>query len=130
MRELRYEVKALGRDGRLVYDGSNGGRGDEATFIYFRSGTPWAWPSRHRRIDLTRFVVRHEFGRPFCDSIRTLDVLLTILFFAAVIAILYVARGVIVTFAFAILLAYLIDPVVRFLQNHSLFLRSRSSSRR
>ena len=40
------------------------------------------------------------------------------------IAILYVARAVIITFAFAILLAYLIDPVVRFLQSHSLFFRN------
>jgi predicted PurR-regulated permease PerM len=31
---------------------------------------------------------------------------------------------VIITFAFAILLAYLIDPVVRFLQRHSLFFRN------
>jgi predicted PurR-regulated permease PerM len=54
---------------------------------------------------------------------RTLNVLLTISVFAAVMAILYVARGVMITFAFAILLAYLIDPVVRFLQNHSLFFR-------
>ena len=55
---------------------------------------------------------------------RTLNVLLTILLVAAGIAILYVARGVIITFIFAILLAYLIDPVVRFLQTHSLFFRN------
>ena len=55
---------------------------------------------------------------------RTLNVLLTTLLFAAAIAILYIARGVIITFAFAILLAYLIDPVVRFLQSHSLFFRN------
>jgi predicted PurR-regulated permease PerM len=55
---------------------------------------------------------------------RALNVLLTILLVAAGIAILYVARGVIITFIFAILLAYLIDPVVRFLQTHSLFFRN------
>ena len=55
---------------------------------------------------------------------RTLNVLLTILAFAVVLAILYVARGVIITFVFAILLAYLIDPVVRFLQTHSLFFKN------
>src|SRR5580700_9204935 len=55
---------------------------------------------------------------------RTFNVLLTILLVAAGIAILYVARGVIITFIFAILLAYLIDPVVRFLQTHSLFFRN------
>ena len=37
---------------------------------------------------------------------------------------LYVARSVIVLFAFAILLAYLINPVVRFLQRHSLFFKN------
>jgi predicted PurR-regulated permease PerM len=55
---------------------------------------------------------------------RTLKVLLTILVFVLALAILYVARGVIITFVFAILLAYLIDPVVRFLQTHSLFFKN------
>lgn len=55
---------------------------------------------------------------------RTADLLLTILLFAAALAIAYVARAVIVIFAFAILFAYLIDPVVRFLQRHSLFFRN------
>ena len=52
---------------------------------------------------------------------QTAKVLLTILIFALVLAIVYVARGVIIVFVFAILSAYLIDPVVRFLQRHSLF---------
>jgi hypothetical protein len=47
---------------------------------------------------------------------RTANVLLTILLFAVVLAIVYIARGVIVIFVFAILFAYLIDPIVRFLQ--------------
>ena len=55
---------------------------------------------------------------------RTADILLTILLFAVVLAVIYIARGVIVIFAFAILFAYLIDPVVRFLQRHSLFSRN------
>jgi predicted PurR-regulated permease PerM len=55
---------------------------------------------------------------------RTANVLLTILLFAAVLAVAYVARSVIVIFAFSILFAYLIDPVVRFLQKHSLFFRN------
>jgi predicted PurR-regulated permease PerM len=50
--------------------------------------------------------------------------LLTILLFAAGIATLYIARAVALTFILAILLAYLIDPVVRFLQSHSLFFRN------
>jgi predicted PurR-regulated permease PerM len=55
---------------------------------------------------------------------RTLDILLTTLLFAVVLATVYVARGVLIVFAFAILLAYLIDPVVRFLQSHALFFRN------
>jgi len=55
---------------------------------------------------------------------RTLDILLTTLLFAVVLATVYVARGVLIIFVFAILLAYLIDPVVRFLQDHALFFRN------
>jgi predicted PurR-regulated permease PerM len=55
---------------------------------------------------------------------RTTKILITILAFAAVLAILYAARAVLVLFAFAILLAYLINPVVRFLQQHSLFFKN------
>ena len=55
---------------------------------------------------------------------RTASVLLTILLFAGTIAILYIARAVVVIFAFSILFAYLIDPLVRFLQKHSLFFKN------
>ena len=55
---------------------------------------------------------------------RTAKVLLTILVFALVLGIVYVARTVFIVFAFAILFAYLIDPVVRFLQRHSLFFKN------
>jgi predicted PurR-regulated permease PerM len=55
---------------------------------------------------------------------RTASVLLTILLFALALAIVYIARTVIVIFAFSILFAYLINPIVRFLQRHSLFFRN------
>jgi predicted PurR-regulated permease PerM len=55
---------------------------------------------------------------------RTVSVLCTILLFTVVLAIIYVARGVLVIFTFSILFAYLIDPVVRFLQRHSLLFRN------
>jgi len=55
---------------------------------------------------------------------RTVSVLLTILLFALALAIVYVARTVIVIFAFSILFAYLINPIVRFLQRHSLFFKN------
>jgi predicted PurR-regulated permease PerM len=55
---------------------------------------------------------------------RTMNVLLTALLLAAVVAIVYIARTVIVIFVFSILFAYLINPVVKFLQGHSLFFRN------
>jgi predicted PurR-regulated permease PerM len=55
---------------------------------------------------------------------RTLNILLTTLLFAVVLGIVYAARGIIVVFLFAILFAYLIDPVVRFLQRRSLFFKN------
>src|SRR5690349_12145746 len=55
---------------------------------------------------------------------RTASVLLTIFLFALVLVIVYVARTVIVIFAFSILFAYLINPIVRFLQRHSLFFKN------
>ena len=55
---------------------------------------------------------------------KTANALLTILIFAVVLAIIYVARTVIIIFAFAILFAYLINPIVRFLQRHSLLFRN------
>ena len=55
---------------------------------------------------------------------RTADVLLTILFFAVVCAAVYNARRIILIFVLAVFFAYLIDPVVKFLQRHSLFFRN------
>src|SRR6266536_4549420 len=54
----------------------------------------------------------------------TLDILLTILFFGVVCAAIYSARRIILIFIFAIFFAYLIDPVVKFLQRHSLFFKN------
>lgn len=55
---------------------------------------------------------------------RTMNVLLTTLLLAVVVVVVYIARAVIVIFAFSILFAYLINPVVRFLQRHSLLFRN------
>jgi predicted PurR-regulated permease PerM len=55
---------------------------------------------------------------------RTVDVLLTILLVAGVCAAIYCARRIILIFVFAVLFAYLINPVVKFLQRHSLFFRT------
>ena len=59
----------------------------------------------------------------FADR-KTASALLTILLFAIVLAVVYVARTVIVIFAFSILFAYLINPIVRFLQRRSLFFKN------
>jgi predicted PurR-regulated permease PerM len=55
---------------------------------------------------------------------RTADVLLTILFYAVVCAAVYGARRIILIFVLAVFFAYLIDPVVKFLQRHSLLFRN------
>jgi predicted PurR-regulated permease PerM len=55
---------------------------------------------------------------------RTASILLTILLFLLALAVVYVARTVIVIFTFSILFAYLINPIVRFLQRHSLFFKN------
>ena len=55
---------------------------------------------------------------------RTVDVLLTILLVAGACAAIYCARRIILIFVFAVLFAYLINPVVKFLQRHSLFFRT------
>jgi len=55
---------------------------------------------------------------------RTANILLTILFFAVVCAGVYRARQVILVFVLAILFAYLIDPVVKFLERHSLLFKN------
>ena len=55
---------------------------------------------------------------------RAAKILLTILAFAVGLALVYVARAVLIVFAFSILFAYLIDPIVRFLQRHSLFFKN------
>jgi predicted PurR-regulated permease PerM len=55
---------------------------------------------------------------------RTLNILMTALLFGLLLAIVYVARAIIVIFAFSILFAYLINPIVRLLQSHSLFFKN------
>lgn len=54
---------------------------------------------------------------------RALHILGTVLVFALVLGTIYIARTIIIIFAFSILFAYLINPVVRFLQRHSLFFK-------
>ena len=54
---------------------------------------------------------------------RALKILVTILVFAVGLLTIYVARAIIIIFVFSILFAYLINPVVRFLQRHSQFFK-------
>jgi len=55
---------------------------------------------------------------------RTSNIVLTILLFAVVLAIVYLARRTIVIFIFAIEFAYLHEPLVEFLQRHAPFYRN------
>src|SRR5215471_11626504 len=66
-----------------------------------------------------------EFDQPmtFLDR-RTVCVLMTTLFLTVLVATVYCARRVILVFIVAILFAYLLDPIVRFLQRHSLFFKN------
>jgi predicted PurR-regulated permease PerM len=52
---------------------------------------------------------------------RTTTVLLTALLIALLCAAVYSARRIILIFVFAVFFAYVINPVVRFMQRHSLF---------
>jgi predicted PurR-regulated permease PerM len=56
---------------------------------------------------------------------KTVKVLLTMLLFGSVLVILYMARSVLAIFCLSILFAYLIDPVVSFLDRYS-FLRKKA----
>jgi predicted PurR-regulated permease PerM len=55
---------------------------------------------------------------------RTLNVVLTTLLVAIVCILVYCAWGIILLFVFAIFFAYLINPIVKFLERHSLFFRN------
>jgi predicted PurR-regulated permease PerM len=55
---------------------------------------------------------------------RTLNILLTTLLVALVCLAAYEARRILLIFVLAIFFAYLLDPVVKFLQGHSLFFRN------
>jgi predicted PurR-regulated permease PerM len=55
---------------------------------------------------------------------RTSNIVLTILLFALLLAMVYLARRTIVIFVFAIEFAYLIEPFVEFLQRHAPFYRN------
>jgi predicted PurR-regulated permease PerM len=50
---------------------------------------------------------------------KTVDVLLTMLLFVVVLGVIYLARAVLIVFCFSILFAYLIDPLVGFLDRYS-----------
>ena len=55
---------------------------------------------------------------------RTVGILLTIMFFTVFCAAVYSARRILLIFVFAVFFAYLINPVVKLLQRHSLFFRN------
>jgi predicted PurR-regulated permease PerM len=60
---------------------------------------------------------------PLLDR-RTANILLTILVFAGFCAAIYCSRQIILLFVLAVFFAYLINPVVKVLQRHSLFFKN------
>lgn len=55
---------------------------------------------------------------------RTTDVLLTVALFVSIGVIIYSARRILLILVLAIFFAYLINPMVKFMQSHSLFFRN------
>ena len=74
-------------------------------------------------IGLARLPKPHRTNMSFPDR-RTTDVLLTIAFFVSLCAVIYSARRILLIFVFAVFFAYLINPIVKFMQAHSLFFRN------
>src|SRR5215469_3192818 len=74
-------------------------------------------------LGLARLPKPHRTKMSFPDR-RTTDVLLTVALFIFVCAIVYSARRIVLIFVLAIFFAYLINPVVKFMQTHSLFFRN------
>jgi len=88
------------------------------------SGTAIPEPMSQKPYDAPdKFVHLDKKPMVFPDR-RTANVLLTILFFAGVCAAAYCARRIILIFVLAIFFAYLINPVVKFLERHSLLFRN------
>lgn len=80
-------------------------------------------PHACMELSLFRLPKPHRTKMSFPDR-RTTDVLLTVALFILVCAIIYSARRVVLIFILAVFFAYLINPVVKFMQTHSLFFRN------
>jgi predicted PurR-regulated permease PerM len=78
-------------------------------------------PRQHRR---SLAFARTTSNENVIPDRRTTDVLLTIAFFALACAIIYSARRILLILVFAVFFAYLINPIVKFMQTHSLFFTS------
>jgi predicted PurR-regulated permease PerM len=74
--------------------------------------------------ELNKLVLTHGHLKMAFPDRRAANVVLTTLFIAGVCAAAYCARRIVLIFIFAIFFAYLIDPVVKFLQRHSLFFKN------
>ena len=80
-------------------------------------------PSLRARTEQNRDLGYGSLSMAFPER-RTVDILLTTALVTSVGVGLYCARRVILIFVFSILFTYLLDPVVKFLQRHSLFFRN------
>lgn len=82
-----------------------------------------ALPYAGTELGPARLPKTHRTKMSFPDR-RTIDVLLTVGLFIFVCAMIYSARRILLIFVLAIFFAYLINPVVKLLQTHSLFFRN------
>jgi len=80
-------------------------------------------PSLRARTEQNRDLGYGSLSMAFPER-RTVDILLTTALLTSVGVGVYCARRVILIFVFSILFTYLLDPVVKFLQRHSLFFRN------
>src|SRR5262252_3605005 len=80
-------------------------------------------PSLRARTEQNRDLGYGSLSMAFPER-RTVDILLTTALVTSVGVSLYCARRVILIFVFSILFTYLLDPIVKFLQRHSLFFRN------
>lgn len=78
---------------------------------------------RRYEAENARLTVTPEHDMTFPDR-RTAIIALTVLFVAGLCVAVYCVRHMLLIFILAIFFAYLIDPLVKFLQRHSLFFKS------
>jgi predicted PurR-regulated permease PerM len=92
-----------------------------ANFLETESHTEFSCFSHARRV---RGCMNRDGMKMSFPDRRTTNVVLSIAFFALLGMVVYSARRVLLIFVFAMFFAYLINPIVKFMQGRSLFFRN------